>query len=178
MKYIEEQNKIKNSRKNNPILEEQFKYRINGRVYSDCEGTDLIDGKILKINRLDKIDKIEEDEILYSAYIEKLESEQKREEISLQKNPNGYPILFTLYKEIEKIMKENNGEDIEKVLQLISEIPNEMLNVNKLEYIGGLDKEGKINRDLIKCSQKVQEEIHEQKIKFNKLNEIERCNSL
>lgn len=178
LRYIEEQKRIKNNRKINPMLEEQFKYRIDGKVYSDCEGTDLAEGKILKINRLNKIGRVDEDEILYSAYIEKLEPGQKREEISLQKNPNGYPILFILYKEIEKLIENDDEKNTERILRLISEIPNEMLNEKRLEFVGELDKEGNIHRDLMRCSQKVQKQIKEQKEKFEKENEEERCNSL
>lgn len=160
--HIKNNEQIRSKRKENPYLEEQFRYKIGDRVYKDYKGIDIIEGKILKVSRLDEICDTSED-ILYSAFLQKVESEDEKESITLQSIPKGFPILFTLKTRLEKAVETQNQEQVEKILQLISDIPKDSLNVNEMQYIGGIDESGNIYRDVQICSEQIKQQIKNQK---------------
>ena len=162
--YLQQSEENRKERKNSPFFEEQFRYKIGGKIYQDYKATDIVDGKILKINRLDAVYK--EKEILYSAYIEKIENEEEKESITLQEIPDGIPILFNLRDEIEKSLK--NKENMQKVLELVSNLPREKMNVKELHYIGGIDENGNIYRKMENCSEIIKNEIKKQKENYKK----------
>lgn len=165
--YIQENEEKRNTRKQNPFLEEQFRYKMGDKVYKDYKGVDISDGKILKINRLDEICNTSED-ILYSAFLQKIEDEQENEAIILQTIPNGFPVLFTLKTKLEEATEAKDMEKVQKILQLISNLPKDKLNVNEMQYIGGIDEMGNINREVDNCSEKIKEEIAKAKQGYEK----------
>jgi len=169
--YIKANEEIKNKRKQNIYLEEQYRYMVGDRIYTDYKGIDVVEGKILKINRLEKKDELSEN-ILYSAFIEKLENEEQTEFITLQDLPKGFPVLFTLKDSLEQILYNSNEQELKKVLQLLSDLPKESTNVNKMQYIGGIDKQGNIYRNIEKCSEELKVKIKSEQAKYKeKLNE-------
>lgn len=165
--HIKIQEEIREERKKNPILEEQFRYKIADVIYQDYKGISLTDGKILKINRLNRIYD-EPGNVLYSAFIQKIETEEEQEAITLQAIPKGFPILFILKQELENMIQ--NGKQ-EKVLELLSDIPDDILNVNEIQYIGGLDSNGNINIDIEGYSNEIKEQIKKQKESYKKQKE-------
>lgn len=166
-RYIEENKTKREQRKQNLYLEEQFRYKIGDKIYTDYKGIDTIEGKILKINRLDKIAQAPE-ELLYTAFVEKKESEEETEFTTLQELPKGFPVLFTLKTSLEDILINGDEKEIQKVLQLLSYLPKESINVNKMQYIGGIDKTGNIYRDIKNCSEEIKEKIKSKQEKFGR----------
>lgn len=163
--YIRKNQEKREERKQNLYLEEQFRYKIGDKIYTDYKGIDPVEGKILKVNRLDKVDEISDD-VLYSAFIEKKESEEDKEFIILQDLPKGFPVLFTLKTNIEEIISNSNEQELQTVLQLLSDLPKESINVNKMQYIGGIDKEGNIYRDIEKCLEEIKAKIKSEQEKY------------
>lgn len=160
--YIQKNEEKRNTRKQKPFLEEQFRYKMGNKVYKDYKGVDISDGKILKINRLDEVCNTSED-VLYSAFLQKVEDEQENEAIILQTIPNGFPVLFTLKTRLEEAAQAKDMNEVQKILQLISNLPKDKLNVNEMQYIGGIDETGNIYREIDNCSEKIKEEIDKAK---------------
>lgn len=175
--YIRQNQEKREERKQNLYLEEQFRYKIGDKIYTDYKGIDSVEGKILKVNRLDKVDEVSDD-VLYSAFIEKKENEEQTESITLQDLPKGFPVLFTLKTDLEQIINSSNEQELQTVLQLLSDLPKESINVNKMQYIGGIDSKGSIYRDIEKCSEeikakiKIEQEKYKEQIEEKELLEI------
>lgn len=161
---INESQKNKEERKKLPTLEEQLRYKIGNNIYTDYKGVDLNSGEILKLNRLE-CSYSEENINLYSTYIQTLEEEKEIERATLEGVPNGFPILFTLEQKIEEMLKEGNSI---KILEFLSNIPKEKLNINKLQYIGGIDTEGRIYRNSENCSNEIKQKIENKIIEYKK----------
>ena len=173
--YIESNKAIREDRKKDYFLEEQFRYKIGDRIYTDYRGIDTVDGKILNIHRLEKLEE-QPQEILYSAIIQKREEYDKTELKSLQLLPSGFPVMFTLETQIEEITNGENKEQIKKLLDLVSDIPQEQLNKNEIKFIGGLDNDGRIVRTNENCSEIIKEKIEKEKERYKKerTDELER----
>ena len=165
--YIKENEAKREERKQNLYLEEQFRYKIGDRIYTDYKGIDTVEGKILKINRLDKIVQMSE-KLLYSAFVEKKENEEETEFTILQELPKGFPVLFTLETSLEDILLNSDEKEIQKVLELLSDLPKESINVNKMQYIGGIDKTGNIYRNIENCSEEIKAKIKNEQEKFGR----------
>lgn len=165
--YIKENEAKKEERKQNLYLEEQFRYKIGDKIYTDYKGIDTVEGKTLKINRLDKIDEMSE-ELLYSAFVEKKENEEETEFTTLQELPKGFPVLFTLKTSLEDILINSDEKEVQQVLQLLSDLPKETINVTKMQYIGGIDKTGNIYRNIENCSEEIKEKIKNEQEKFGR----------
>ena len=165
--YIEANKEKREKRKENPYLEEQLRYKKGDKIFTDYEGIDLIEGKILEINELEKIDK-EEDTILYFAYIQKRNNDDRKELKSLDVIPNGNPVMFTTQMEIEEFQKEENKEKMKKLLELLSSIPLQELNNGEIQYIGGIDDNGLIDKSKENYPEKIKTLIEERKKHFKK----------
>ena len=165
--YLKEAQKIKQERKKEIFLKEQFRYRIGKTVYTNYKGVDTVDGKIININRLGEIKQVE-DETLYSAFLQKIENTEPIELKTLQGLPSGLPVLFTSQIKMEEIIKNGDKEQIKKFLDLISDIPKDRINTNEMNYIGELDKEGKIIRTDENCSKEIIDKIKDEKEKYKR----------
>lgn len=159
---VEAKRKVRERRKEKPYLEEQFKYNIGDKVYQDYKGIDLNDGRIINLTRLSQIYK-EQNNNLYSAYIEK-SVEESEEQITLQ-SAKGFPILFNSRNEWQKMIEDGK---LEQILQLLSDIPEEVLTTKDIQYIGGLDAIGRIHYDMDNCSDEMKEQIKRQKEDYKK----------
>lgn len=166
--HIRKKQEIENERKKNVFLEEQYRYKIGNEIYTDYIGTDVTEGKLLRINRLNKITDTN-DENLYSAFIEKKEDTEEQEEtIMIGQTPKGFPILFSLVNTLEEYIRDNDEKQITKILQLITDLPKDRLNVNEILYIGGIDEQGNIYRKIEDCSEQIKQKINEEKYKYKK----------
>ena len=105
---------------------------------------------------------------MYSAFIEKKdeETEEQEENMMIAQIPRGFPTLFTLPKTIEEYLKDNDINKIEKILQLITDLPKERLNVNDMIYIGGIDKQGNIHRNIQDCLEETKQIVKVQQFKY------------
>lgn len=164
-KKFEEDEKQREDRKKEPLLEEQLRYKIGNNVYTDYKGININTGGIIKLNKLKCA--YEEENHLYSAYInEEIEEQEQEDEMAtLEDTPQGFPILFTTEQKIEEMLKENECENI---LRLLSDIEKEKLNINELRYIGGIDSEGRIYKTTENCSEQVKQKIEAEKQEYRK----------
>ena len=141
---------------------------IKNKIYTDYRAVDLSDGKTIRIERLEQREEAPE-ENLYSAYIHKIESEN--EELltnkRLQDKPDGFPIMFSTQTKIEEIARKNDDKS-RKILELFSNLSREKLNLNRIEYIGSIDNDGRISRTEENCSDIIKEKIKEIKENFSK----------
>ena len=160
MDYIKENNDKKEQRKNEAYIAEQYRYNIKDKIYTDYKTIDINDGKSININRLEEIIKLD-NENLYSAYIDKVENEDENEieKKPLEDIPDGYPVLFTTQNKIEEIVENDNKEEISKFIELISNISKD--KQNEIQYLGGLDKEGRIYKTTENCSEEIKQKIEE-----------------
>lgn len=166
--YSNQKKEIINMRKKNIFLEEQYRYKIGDNIYTDYIGTDVTEGKILKINRLNEVKQVQ-GEILYSTFIDKREEETEEENMIMDRPPKGFPILFTLANKLESYLENGDENEISKILQLITDLPKERLNVREMLYIGGIDQEGNIYRNIENCSEETKKEITEQQRKHSEV---------
>lgn len=166
-KYSEQVTKKQEERKNEIELEEQFRYKIGEKIYSDYIGIDTQSGKILKVNKLNKIGKDSEETYLYSAFVEKVQ-EDNQPKTMLEGVPEGFPVIFTLKEKIENIVENGDLVQIKKVLDLISKVPTEHLQKGAMTFIGGINEEGTIYRDAQSCSIDITKKINEEKQEFKK----------
>ena len=65
------------------------------------------------------------------------------------------------------VAKNTNNEHTKKFLELISFLPKEKLNINKIEFIGSIDNKGRITRTEENCSEQIKNKIQEIKENFN-----------
>lgn len=166
-KYSEQVVKKQEERKNEVELEEQFRYKIGEKIYSDYIGIDTQSGKILKVNKLNKIGKDLEETYLYSAFVEKVQ-EDNQPKTMLEGVPAGFPVIFTLKEKMENIVAQNDINQIKTVLDLISKVPREHLQKESMTFIGGVNKEGTIYRNIENCSIDISKKIKEEKLEFKK----------
>lgn len=166
--YINYKKEIINMRKKNVFLEEQYRYKIGDEIYTDYIGTDVTEGKILKINRLNEVKQVQGENI-YSTFIEKKDEETEEETMIMDRLPKGFPILFTLANTLESYLKNGDEKEITKILQLITDLPKEKLNVKHMIYIGGIDKKGNIHRNIENCLEETKKEISEQQRKYKEI---------
>ena len=161
--YIKENTEVREKRKQKPYFEEELRYKMGDKICTNYKGVDMIDGKRINIHRVNELEETPE-QTLYSAYIQKLEEDDRIELKTLQAVPNGTPVLFTSEKKLEEIIENNNKEEIQQFLQLVSNLPKEKLN--EMRFIGNLNKEGKIDRTQESCSEQIKEKIKEEKEKY------------
>lgn len=165
--YIETNKRVKEKRKEEPFLEEQLRYKIGNTVYTNYKGIDTKEGKILNINRLGKIEETENN-ILYSAFIQKKDNDNRIELKTLQDLPSGFPIMFTSQLEISEYTKDGNERKMKKLLDLLSNVPEEQLTLKEMSFIGGIDEEGRITKTSENCCTKIKEKITLEKDKYKK----------
>lgn len=169
LQKFEEDKEKREERKNQSQLEEQLRYKMGDNVYTDYKGVNLNTGRIIKLSKL-KCTYQENENNLYSAYINELDDEQEEEMITLQTIPQGFPILFTTGTTMEEFMEKNKTD---RVLELLSNIQKETLNINELRYIGGIDNEGRIYKTSENCSDMLREKIESEKRQYKEQNAAE-----
>ena len=164
-KYIESMQNEKNNRKLAPTLQKKYvpEYEQKGqKTYSNYDGINVNTGDILRIRQVDKIGKDGSGTYLYSAYIDNIANDYDVE--IFDEEPMGIPVCFELPKSLENIINSGDVNEINKVLQLLSV---ENINPNQLNYIGEIDKNGKIERNSQSSSPAIQKHIAKMKKDFS-----------
>ena len=158
------------SKADDVYLEEQFRYKIGNKTYINYKATDVVDGKIININKLSEVDK-EDKERLYSAFIQKIDNNKKTEIKTLYDTPYGLPVLFTSQTEIEEMVKKGYKERIYGFVSLVSNLPK--TKKTDIRFIGGIDENGNIFKKQENCSNQIKQSIRREKESFKINNEIE-----
>ena len=155
----------RNRRKQSPTLKESYLTyeRQGGKTYFNYDGVNIETGDVLRIRNVNKVGKDGSGTYLYSAYIDNTPNEHDVE--VLGKTPMGFPVCFELPKRLEDIVRDGDLKEIRQVLQLLSNGRN-FENHKQLNYIGGIDKNGQVNRSAISSSSAIQATIEKMKTQF------------
>lgn len=166
-KHIEEQEKYFNEQKEkrleNPNIKLQGRYRIDEKIYEDYNGINIAEGEnqgeILRIRKLDKVGKDGSGTYLYSAFLSNTPNEHDVEMLS-HNNPSGVPVCFELEKRFEDIVKDGDIQEIIALLAFLSDSKN-FENPKQLSYIGKIDKNFQITKDMESDSFAIRNKIKE-----------------
>ena len=142
--YVAQVQETMKKRMENPYLRKVRQYKIDGKTYEDYDGINVETGNILRIRRLDKVGKDGSGTYLYQGYVHSTPNEDDVE--YLDKALMGIPVCFDLPKRFSDIEIANNPEEIRTILELLSNA-EKYSNREGLSYIGGIDKNGKLNHN-------------------------------
>lgn len=142
-----EEEKERQDRINNPYLQlNNFPTLCTGIKSEDYDGINLSNtesrGDILRLRDVKKIGKDGAGTYLYTGYVGNTYNEDDGEFFN---NHDKLPICFELYKRLEDIVQEQNPEEIEAVLKLLS-VPQNYKDNSQLYYIGKLGRDTRINQ--------------------------------
>ena len=140
-KHLAEQEAERQARRNNPRITLEYKYNVDGKNYCDYNAVNINTGEILRIRNTNKVCKDINGTYLYTADIENTEHDYDAKILG-----TGYSVCFELYTRLEDIVNSNNIEEIEKVLELLSDSQN-FQDKDNLKYIGKLNKNGQVSRE-------------------------------
>lgn len=134
---------------NNVFLKQRFLHDGEyEKHYHDYDGTNPNNGTVLRVRKLHKVGK-ENGRYLYTAFVSKTKSEDDFEKIySADEDPIGLPVCFTLDGRFEDIVNNQDSNEMKKVLNMLSSSYTFSRDPNKLNYIGNLEKDGRVNIDL------------------------------
>ena len=135
-----EERKQRLEKANNPYLKEVNKYDKNGKVCYDYDGINTskeeYSGYILRIRELEKVGKDGAGTYLYKGLINNTPNES---DVELLNHRASTPVCFELYRRLEDIVSDNNPQEINSVLDFLSN-PRNFANKDRLNYIGHLDQ--------------------------------------
>lgn len=141
--YVAQMQETMKKRMENPYLRKVGQYKINGKTYEDYDGINIQTGDILRIRRLDKVGKDGSGTYLYQGYVHSTLNEDDAEILD-EGIPMGIPVYFDLPKRFSDIEIVNNPEEIRTILELLANA-EKYSNREGLSYIGGIDRNGKLN---------------------------------
>lgn len=141
--YVAQMQETMKKRRENPYLRKVGQYKINGKTYEDYDGINIQTGDILRIRRLDKVGKDGSGTYLYQGYVHSTLNEDDAEILD-EGIPMGISVCFDLPKRFSDIEIVNNPEEIRTILELLSNA-EKYSNREGLSYIGGIDRNGKLN---------------------------------
>lgn len=169
--YLRKQQETRNQRIQNPAIEYIDMPVVNGKVYENYDGININTGEILRLRKMDKLGKDKNGNYLYSGYIYNTENTHDVESLNLDRQPMGSYVCFELPRRLSDIVMENNREDIQRLLELLSDERN-YENEQELKYIGRIDSNNMVRRDNVASSIAIQDKIEELK----RMQQIEREN--
>lgn len=138
------------------------------KKYHDYDATKTDTGTVLRIRKLKKVCKDRNGRYIYTAFLKEAHSEDEREKVySNEQDPVGIPVCFTLDGRFEDIVKNQNPSEMKKVLDMLSARETFDRRYDRLNYIGNVDKNGNINRDLYSNSPELINEINNLQIQFS-----------
>ena len=168
--YVQECQEARKARKQRPTLESIFvpEYQKAGTKKSySYDGVNVNTGEILRIRGLESQGKDGSGTHLYFGYIYNTENEDDAdlsiEQITQMKGTAA--VCFELPKSLTDIVRDENQDEIKRVLQLLSDERN-FGDDNKLKYIGGVDKDWKVTRNEKPSSLAIQLRIEQLRTKF------------
>lgn len=135
--------KIRKARIQNPTITEINRINDNGKVLVDYNGTDIVNGDILRLRSVNKVGKDESGTYLYSAYVSKAFHDYDVEMINGDE-PGGAFVCFTLPGRLEDMVRNGNKQQISSILTLLSDTRN-FNNPNSLTFIGGINSQNEVD---------------------------------
>lgn len=167
-----QQNNVRMDRINNPYLKQVGpNYVVDGKIYSDYNGIDMIGGDILKLRKLNKVGKDENNTYLYTGYVSATPNEYDPEVLSKTARPMGRAVCFASDRKIEEILKSNDIGDLKTLLTALS-LPSNEKN-EALEYIGKINRSNMIDTDLNNATEPIKSTVAKLKEEFREEQERE-----
>lgn len=167
-----QQNNVRMDRINNPYLKQVGpNYVVDGKIYSDYNGIDMIGGDILKLRKLNKVGKDENNTYLYTGYVSATPNEYDAEVLSKTARPMGRAVCFASDRKIEEIMQSNDIGDLKTLLTALS-LPSNEKN-EALEYIGRINRSNMIDTDLNNATEPIKSTVAKLKEEFREEQERE-----
>lgn len=160
--YERQQNQIKIERMENPYLKQISKEYItkDGKRYCDYNGINVNNGDFLRLRKMNKVGKDENGTYIYTGYVNTTQNEHDAERLTKDGIPSGIPVCFATDKKIEEIMQSNNPNDLRTLLSLLSEKSEDFINNNGyLNYIGKIDKDNRIDKNLGNTTRTIQSAV-------------------
>lgn len=165
-----QQNNVKMDRINNPYLKQVGpNYVVDGKIYSDYNGIDMIGGDILKLRKLNKVGKDANNIYLYTGYISTTPNEYDSEVLSKTARPMGRAVCFASDRKIEEILQSNDIGDLKTLLTALS-LPSNEKN-EALEYIGRINRSNMIDTDLNNATEPIKSTVAKLKEEFREEQE-------
>lgn len=166
--YVRQQNQIKAERIGNPYLEQVGREYTakDGRRYCDYDGINVTNGDFLRLRKMNKVGKDENGTYIYTGYVESTQNEHDVEMLSKDGIPLGIPVCFATDKKIEEIMQSNNQNDLVSLLSMLSNQENFMNNNGYLNYIGKIDKNNTIDKNIGNTTRTIQSNVQQLQQKF------------
>lgn len=155
VRNIEERERIRQERLNNPYFKMLKSSKVNGQELCNYNGINIRTGDILKIRQLQKVGKDGSETYLYAGYAQNVSSESSVEKLSGE--PLGAYICFETKKRIEDIASEQNLQDVNSLLELLS--LDNYQNNGSLNYIGSIDEYGRISRTAMPNSSAIRNQV-------------------
>lgn len=151
------------ARKQNPALKRRILPKYEGKNLENYDGVNLDTGDIMRLRKVHKIGKDGSGTYLYSAYLDCVANNDIGEQ--LYEEPVGCAVCFELEKKLEDIAKGNDMLEIRKVLELFSASEN-FKAPEVLRYIGKLDSNGNISRNVTSTSRAIRTRIESMQREF------------
>ena len=165
--YLRQQNKIKIERMGNPYLRKISEERaIDGKMYCDYNGVNVLNGDILRLRKMNKVGKDENGTYLYTGYIESTEHEHDVEILSRDGVPTGIPICFATDKKIEEIIQSDNPNDLKILLLMLSQTEECINNNGYLNYIGKIDNYNRTDKNIENTTRTIQSTVEKLQQEF------------
>lgn len=167
-----QQNNVRMDRINNPYLKQVGpNYVVDGKIYSDYNGIDMIGGDILKLRKLNKVGKDENNTYLYTGYVSATPNEYDSEVLLKTARPMGRAVCFASDRKIEEILQSNDIGDLKTLLTALS-LPSNEKN-EALEYIGRINRSNMIDTDLNNATEPIKSTVAKLKEEFREEQEKE-----
>ena len=163
--YLEYMKKIRQNRIDHPYVR-VANLTESAKAYVNYNGINVNTGDILRIRNVNKVGKDGDGTYLYSAHIYNTPNLNDDEKVDKNGTPRGFYVCFELQKRLEDIVKDDNTEEVEKVLQLLSNERN-FHDSDKLRYIGEIDKNGQVNYREESSSNAIRMKIEEMKKEYD-----------
>ncbi len=159
-RYLKEKRKIREERMKNPYLNKINTLNINGKITSEWEGINTVNGEVLKIHNLRKVGKaVENGQYLYTAIVNSTSSPNDANMINQQTGElTGKHIGFELPKNMEKMLENADANTINNILNLFTS-GNMRGNEKDFTYIGGIKQNGELEYTEIPSAKSIENEF-------------------
>ena len=139
----------------------------DGIIYFDYNAVNPHNGSVVKLRSLSEAVSFDDKSHLYTGIINNV---YKKKNKKFRKS-REVPVCFITEKRIEDIMQSKNVDEQKQLVDMLSSKKARKSNSNRLNYIGGLDDEGKIIKNINNQGLLVANTVNNLKLQFYKNNQ-------
>lgn len=162
-------------RLNPAVVDYQTDFSQKCRKYVDNEGTIYFDynavnthsGKCIKLQNLSEVANFDNKSHLYTGWMNKSYNSKDKK----SKRTINVPVCFITEKKFEDIVKSKNNNEKKKLVDMLSSKKAKKSNSARLNYIGLLDREGKISKNINNQGLLVVNTVNNLKLQYYKNNQ-------